>query len=93
MKSRDVEIRNPSGLHARPAVLFVRQAMTFKSSVTLQNLATGKPPVDAKSLIAVLTAGVLTGTTVRIAADGEDETQAVADLKAAIEGGLGEPVG
>jgi phosphotransferase system HPr (HPr) family protein len=93
LKSRDVEIRNPSGLHARPAVLFVRQAMTFKSSVTLQNLATGKPPVDAKSLIAVLTAGVLTGTTVRIAADGEDETQAVAHLKAAIEGGLGEPVG
>ena len=49
--------------------------------------------MDAKSLIAVLTAGVLTGTTVRIAADGEDETQAVAHLKAAIEGGLGEPVG
>jgi phosphotransferase system HPr (HPr) family protein len=93
LKSRDVEIRNPSGLHARPAVLFVRQATTFKSSVTLQNLATGKPPVNAKSLIAVLTAGVLTGTTVRIAADGEDETQAVAHLKAAIEGGLGEPVG
>jgi phosphocarrier protein len=93
LKSRDVEIRNPSGLHARPAVLFVRQATTFKSSVTLQNLATGKPAVDAKSLIAVLTAGVLAGTTVRIAANGEDETQAVADLKAAIEGGLGEPVG
>jgi phosphocarrier protein len=93
LKSRDVEIRNPSGLHARPAVLFVRQATTFKSSVTLQNLATGKPAVDAKSLIAVLTAGVLAGTTVRIAANGEDETQAVADLKAAIEGGLGEPLG
>jgi phosphotransferase system HPr (HPr) family protein len=93
LKSVDLEIRNPSGLHARPAVLFVRQATTFKSSVTLQNLATGKPPVNAKSLIAVLTAGVLKGATVRIAADGEDETQAIVELKAAIEGGLGEPLG
>jgi phosphotransferase system HPr (HPr) family protein len=93
LKSVDVEIRNPSGLHARPAVLFARQAMTFKSSITLQNLATGKPPVDAKSLIAVLAAGILKGTMVHIAAEGEDETQAIADLKAALESGLGEPLG
>lgn len=93
MKSIDVEIRNPSGLHARPAVLFARQALGFKSKVTVQNLANGKPPVDAKSLIAVLGAGLLKGTIVRVVAAGEDEAQAIGDLKAAIESGLGEPLG
>jgi phosphocarrier protein len=92
VKSVDVVIRNPSGLHARPAALFVRQAVAFKSNVTLQNLTSGKA-VNAKSLIAVLTAEVSEGTAVRISADGADEAQALADLAAAIEGGLGETVG
>jgi phosphotransferase system HPr (HPr) family protein len=92
LKSVDVEISNPSGLHARPAALFVRQATTYKSSVTLQNLGTGKPPVNAKSLISVLTAELVKGSTVRIAADGADEAEALAGLEATIQGGLGEPI-
>jgi phosphotransferase system HPr (HPr) family protein len=92
MRTVDVEIRNPSGLHARPAALFVRAAAAFKSTVTVQNLTSGKPPVNAKSLIAVLSAGLLKGATIRISADGEDEDQAAADLEAAIKGGLGESV-
>jgi phosphotransferase system HPr (HPr) family protein len=92
MKSVEVEIRNPSGLHARPAALFVRAAASFKSAVTVQNLTAGSPPVNAKSLIAILSAGLLKGVMVRISANGEDEDQAAADLEAAIKGGLGEPV-
>jgi phosphocarrier protein HPr len=92
VKSVDVEIRNPSGLHARPAALFVRRAAGFKSTVTLQNLATGKA-VNAKSLIAVLTAEVTTGANVRISASGDDEEEAISALSAAIESGLGEAVG
>ena len=90
MKSIDVVIRNPTGLHARPAVLFQRQAATFKSAITIQNLASGKPAVDAKSLIAILASGLIKDTPARLTADGEDEAQAISELKKAIESGLGE---
>ncbi|HEX8939742.1 MAG TPA: HPr family phosphocarrier protein [Candidatus Limnocylindrales bacterium] len=92
MTSVDVEIRNPSGLHARPAATFVKAAAGFRSKVRLQNVSSGRPEGDAKSLLAVLACGVQRGHTVRVTADGEDEAEAVESLRALIESGLGEAV-
>ena len=89
--SADVEVRNPSGLHARPAAAFVKAAATFSSRIRLENLTSGRPAGDAKSLLGLLACGVAMGHHVRITAEGVDEQEAVNVLRTLIEGGLGEP--
>ncbi len=93
MTTAEVEVRNPSGLHARPAAEFVRAAARFKSRIRVENLTAGRPAGEAKSILGVLACGVLKGHRVRISAEGEDETAAVPVLVALIESGLGEPLG
>jgi phosphotransferase system HPr (HPr) family protein len=90
MTSIELEIRNPSGLHARPAAVFVRAAAKFRSGIHLQNLTTGRPETDAKSILGVLTSGVAKGHRIRLVAEGDDAEQAVTELRALIESGLGE---
>ncbi|HEX7347675.1 MAG TPA: HPr family phosphocarrier protein [Candidatus Limnocylindrales bacterium] len=90
MRSVEVVVANPSGLHARPATLFTEAASNFASTVTVENLTNGKGPVDAKSILLLLTAGVSSGHTILIAATGEDEDAAVEALAGLVEGGLGE---
>lgn len=91
MRSIEVRVTNPSGLHARPATLFVEAAGSFKSRITIENLDRGSRSVDAKSILFLLTIGVLNGHLVRIAADGQDEEAALDALRELIESGLGEP--
>ena len=90
MRTIDQTIRNPSGLHARPAAMFVKTAAGFASRITLENLDRGTAPVDAKSIIAVMSSGVATGHRVRVTADGPDEDAAIETLDAFITSGLGE---
>ena len=90
MTSERLVIRNPSGLHARPAATFVRAAGRYRSSITIRNVTADRPPVDAKSILGVLTLGVERETEVEISADGEDADAAIAGLREAIEAGLGE---
>jgi phosphotransferase system HPr (HPr) family protein len=85
-------VRNPSGLHARPAALFVRTAGQFGSNVTVSNPAAGKGPVDAKSILSVLTLGVSSGTEIEVTAEGNDAEAAIAGIREAVEAGLGEDV-
>lgn len=89
----EVDVRNPSGLHARPAAAFVRAAASFRCDVRVANLTTGAGPATAKSLLGVLGLGVLRDHRVRLVLDGEDETAAADALRTLIEGGLGEPLG
>lgn len=84
----DVVIRNPTGLHARPAAVFVREAARFKSTLTIQNRDTAQPPVDAKGLVALLGAGLARGTNARLTARGEDAAEAIAALSRLVEVGL-----
>jgi phosphotransferase system HPr (HPr) family protein len=58
VRSIEVEVRNESGLHARPAAAFVRTAAGFDSTIRLENMTLGRPAADAKSIVGVLTAGV-----------------------------------
>lgn len=86
-------VRNPSGLHARPAALFVRTAGRFASRISVANPAADKGPVDAKSILSVLTLGVSSGTEIDVAAEGEDADAAIAAIREAVESGLGEEPG
>lgn len=90
MYTKQVTIHNPSGLHARPASEFVAAAAKFKSRITIRKDEEGAREVNAKSIVMILSQALVTGTTVRITANGEDETVAVDSLVALIEGGFGE---
>lgn len=90
MWKRQATVQNETGLHARPASDFVIKAKEFQSDVTIQNMDSGNPPVNAKSILRLLGAGIACGTRVEIAAQGEDAEVAVAALAALIESGFGE---
>ncbi|MEA4914674.1 MAG: HPr family phosphocarrier protein [Christensenella sp.] len=91
MKSTRVTIINPTGLHARPASEFVSKAKQFSSRITIKNAAQeASVPVNAKSIIHLLTLGLSQGAVAEITAEGEDESAAVETLKQLVESGLGE---
>ena len=89
MKTEIVTVVNPTGLHARPAAKFVKKAMTFSSTIRVENTNNGAS-ADAKSIIMLLTLALSQGTAMKITADGPDETEAVQTLAELVEGGFGE---
>ena len=90
MTSVEIEVRNRSGLHARPAAVFARAAAGYASAVTLQNLTGGSATANAKSLLGVLVCGVKQGDRVRVEAHGPDEGAAIEALGELVASGLGE---
>jgi phosphotransferase system HPr (HPr) family protein len=91
MSQAEVEVRNPSGLHARPAATFVRAAAGFGSDVTVTNLTRDpERSASAKSVLGVMGLAVSQGHRIRVAATGEDAEDAVTQLTALVESGLGE---
>jgi phosphotransferase system HPr (HPr) family protein len=90
METVDLVVGNATGLHARPAALFAAAAAQFTAAITVENLDHHPSPVNAKSILMVLTAGVQHGHRIRLVATGPDETEAVAALRQLIEAGLGE---
>ena len=87
----EVDVRNPSGLHARPAAVFVKAAAGFRAEVRVANVTTGSLEVNAKSILAVLGLGVSSGHRIRVRAEGDDEDDAAARLLELVAAGLGEP--
>jgi phosphocarrier protein len=77
MISRDVVIKNSVGLHARPATFFIQKANSYKSSIWLEK---DDCRVNAKSLLGVLSLGIVKGTKITLIADGADEAAAVDGL-------------
>ena len=88
--SREMIITNKVGLHARPAANFVKCAAGFKSKITLENLDRGSAPINAKSILNVLGAGVQKDHRVRLAAEGIDEAEAIDALSTLILNKCGE---
>jgi len=74
MYSKEFTINNSIGLHARPATVFIQKANEFKSSIHIEK---GTRSVNAKSLLGVLSLGIVSGTAVNIVASGVDEENAV----------------
>ena len=77
MYTREVAVNNQVGLHARPATFFIQKANEFKSSIWVER---DERRVNAKSLLGVLSLGIIKGTEIVISADGTDESEAVGAL-------------
>lgn len=91
MYTKVTTVCNPTGLHARPATEFVTEAKKYKSRITIQNTQeTEEDAVNAKSVVLLLSLGLGQGTQVKLAAEGEDEQEAVEALAALIDSGFGE---
>jgi phosphocarrier protein len=82
MITREVTINNQVGLHARPATFFIQKANEFKSVIWVEK---DDRRVNAKSLLGVLSLGIVKGTVISIIADGVDEVQAVDTLAELID--------
>ncbi len=87
MKSCEVTIKNSVGLHARPATFFIQKANSFKSSIWVEK---DDRRVNAKSLLGVLSLGIVKGMTITLIADGTDEDAALEGLAALIDSGFAE---
>jgi phosphocarrier protein len=87
MISQKIVVKNPTGLHLRPAGILCKEAMQHKAAISFnfkQNTA------NAKSVLSVLGACVKCGDEIELFCDGEDEEEALKALIKAIEDGLGE---
>ena len=82
MVSKEVVVKNGTGLHARPAPLLVKKASGFKSDVSIEY--NGKK-ANVKSLIGVLSLAVTKDSTIKVVASGDDETLAVEEIAKLIE--------
>ena len=82
MLSKDVVVKNQVGLHARPATFFIQKANNFKSSIWVSK---DERKVNAKSLLGIMSLGVVTGAVVTLSATGADEQNAVEALEALLQ--------
>ena len=82
---KEVMVQNQVGLHARPATFFIQKANEFKSSIWVEK---EERRVNAKSLLGVLSLGIVGGTKIDIIADGSDEQEAVDSLVALGDSGF-----
>ena len=84
---REVMVQNQVGLHARPATFFIQKANEFKSSIWIEK---EERRVNAKSLLGILSLGIVGGTSIKIIADGADEEVAVEALVDLVTNGFSE---
>ncbi|WP_338838191.1 HPr family phosphocarrier protein [Kurthia gibsonii] len=82
MVEQRVEVKLKSGLQARQAALFVQEANRYHADVFLQK---GTRKVNAKSIMGIMSLAVAHGTEITLFADGKDEQEAIAGLRAMIE--------
>lgn len=87
MVSQKITIKNPTGLHLRPAGILCKEAMNFKSLITFQYRGN---TANAKSVLSVLGACIKCGDEIELVCEGEDEERALTHLVKMIEDGLGE---
>ena len=87
MVKQKVKIKNPTGLHLRPAGILCKEALKYQSSVKFQFMNT---TANAKSVLCVLGACVKSGDEITFICEGADEEQALKDMVALVESGLGE---
>lgn len=87
MIKQKVTIKNPTGLHLRPAGILCKEAMKFKSLITF-NFEGGTS--NAKSVLSVLGACVKSGDEIEFVCEGVDEKEALEAIVSLVESGLGE---
>ena len=77
MVSSEVAVQNSVGLHARPATFFIQRANEFKSSIWVEK---DERRVNAKSLLGVLSLGIVKGTSISIISDEEEAVKTLVEL-------------
>lgn len=77
MQKKDVCVKNKTGLHARPASIFVKLAKTFKSEVFIQK---DDKKVNGKSMLGILGMSISCGDEITIKVNGEDEKKAIKSI-------------
>ncbi len=82
MRSVQLTISNENGFHARPGATFVKACKQFSSKVTVVK---GGQSVNAKSLMKILTLGIVQGDVITLHTDGEDEQVALEQLQEVVE--------
>lgn len=82
MNSISLTVRNETGLHSRPADLFVRTAKLYESRITVRK---GDKSASAKNIIKVILLNVSQNTEITLEAEGPDEQEALRDLKTLVE--------
>lgn len=93
MAEAEIDVHNPSGLHARPAATFVRAAASFAAEVAVTNMSRDAArSASAKSVLGVMGLAVASGHRIRIAATGTDADEAVTHLVDLVKAGLGEEI-
>ena len=77
MINKEAVVNNQVGLHARPATFFIQKANEYKSSIWVEK---DDRRVNAKSLLGVLSLGIVKGTSINLIADSSDEEAALEGL-------------
>ncbi len=91
MVRESVVIKNPTGLHLRPAGLFCKTAMQFGCKIMVEKTARQSTvSANAKSVLSVLGACIKSGDEIMIVCDGEDEDEALKEMVQIVRDGLGE---
>lgn len=91
MVKEQVVIKNPTGLHLRPAGLFCKTAMQFGCKITIERKNHGNEiNANAKSVLSVLGACIKSGDKITIVCEGEDEEAALETMVRIVNDGLGE---
>ena len=85
MVEKDVVVTSDAGIHARPAMMLVKEAMKYPCSVTLIK---GEIEADCKSIMSVLSLAIVSGTKLKIRASGDKSEEAVNSVVAMIESGF-----
>jgi phosphocarrier protein HPr len=85
MIEKDVVVTSDAGIHARPAMMLVKEAMKYPCSVTLIK---GDVEADCKSIMSVLSLAIVSGTKLKIRASGDKSEEAVNSVVAMIESGF-----
>ncbi len=82
MFKKEIVVRCESGLHNRQATYFVQKAVEFNSDIRLEH---GNSKMNAKSLLGIMSMGIVTGSTVTLSAEGSDAEAAVTALEALLQ--------
>ncbi len=82
MNEIEITVKNDTGLHSRPADVFVRTAKLFESDITISK---GEKSANAKAIIKVILLNVSQNDKIKITADGPDEDSALQELQLLIE--------
>ncbi len=90
MVEKEITIKNETGLHARPANIFVKKASSFNSDIKITK---DDKTVNAKSIMGVMRLGASKGSTVKLQVEGDDEKEAIKALIELIDQGLTEQEG